>query len=298
MLYRCLALLALAMFGMTPALAHHNPASHYLIKDLITVEGVVTEFRLINPHARIYFDVTTPEGEVQKWFAEGNAASVLKRRGWTQDSLKPGTHMKISGYPARDGGHMLDWKLIDLDDGTQLRGGNTVGIEKDLLLEDIDKRRELEDPEVEADTEVEAGDSSGDWKLDPLSYSIGNFSTFAEIVDIGLKNMALSQALPTAEMDRLEHEVRAIADEWDVEIFREANFLITDLFPPSATEGKEVLIIYTGDTLRKYQDLKEKKARLIANEAYSGEARRDVAWSLGKLLSYPDKKINQLLAGD
>jgi hypothetical protein len=93
---------------------------------------------LINPHARIYFEVTT-RGEVQKWFAEGNAAGILKRRGWTKESLKPGDVIKISGYPARDGKHALDWKLIELADGTELRGGNTVGVEKDLLLDDIDK---------------------------------------------------------------------------------------------------------------------------------------------------------------
>jgi hypothetical protein len=55
--------------------------------------------------------------------------------------------IRISGYPARDGGHKMDWKLIELQDGTVLRGGNTVGIEKDLLLEDIDKRRQLEQQE-------------------------------------------------------------------------------------------------------------------------------------------------------
>ena len=129
----------------TPLSAHHNPASHYLIKDMVTVTGGVTEFRLINPHARIYFDVTTEEGEVQNWFAEGNAAGVLKRRGWSNDLLKPGTVITISGYPARDGGHKLDWKLIVLEDGTELRGGNTVGVEKELLLDDIDKRRGIEE---------------------------------------------------------------------------------------------------------------------------------------------------------
>ena len=50
-------------------------------------------------------------------------------------------------------------------------------------------------------------DQAADWKLDPLSYAIGNFSTFAEIVNIGLKKMALSQALPAGEMDRLEREI-------------------------------------------------------------------------------------------
>lgn len=137
--------LMLALCAAMPAAAHHNPASHYEINaDMITVEGAVTEFRLINPHARIYFDVTGEDGEVVRWFAEGNAAGVLKRRGWSKDTLKPGTVIRISGYPARDGKPAIDWKVIELEDGTQLRGGNTVGVEKELLLDDIDKRRGLD----------------------------------------------------------------------------------------------------------------------------------------------------------
>ncbi|MSQ98748.1 MAG: hypothetical protein EXR85_05555 [Xanthomonadales bacterium] len=288
MLNRLYALLVIGLCGLTPLHAHHSPASHYLIKELATVEGVVTEFRLTNPHARIYFDVTTPEGEVQHWFAEGNSSSILKRRGWAKDSVKPGDTIKISGYPARDGGHALDWKLIELADGTQLRGGNTVGIEQDFLLEDIDKKRHVE-------SEQPAAETNG-WKLDPLSYSIGNFSTFAEMVAIGLKKMALSQALPAEEMDRLEAEVLRIAEERDVRIYREANFLVTGLFPPSATAGKDVLLIYRGDTLKEYLALKQRKADLEAAGRYGQEAQLEMAWAVGKLLSYPDKKIEQLLA--
>ena len=288
MLKRYLALLIFNLCPLLPANAHHNPASHYLIKDMITVEGVVTEFRLVNPHARIYFDVKAPDGEVQHWFAEGNAAAVLKRTGWTPETLKPGTDIRISGYPARDGGHKLDWKLIELADGKVLRGGNTVGVEKELVLEDIDKKRGLGETGT-------AGEPEG-WKLDPLSYAIGNFSTFAEVVDIGLKKMALSQALPPGEMDRLEREVRAIADRWDVEIYREPDFVVTDLFPVSATAGKHVLIIYRGDTLEEYQALMARKATLEAAGNYEGDARRDIAWAMGKLLSYPDAKINELLS--
>ena len=81
-----------------------------------------------------------------------------------------------------------------------------------------------------------------------------------------------------------------------MEIYREPDFLVTDLFPASATADKEVLIIYRGDTLKEYQALKERKEQLVASGQYRDEARRDIAWSLGKLLSYPDAKINELLA--
>jgi len=122
------------------ALTHHNAASHYLVDQKITVEGVVTRFRLINPHARIYFDVTTEDGDVQKWLGEGNASSVLRRLGWTDGQLKPGEKITITGSPARDGSHKIDWERIVLADGTELRGGNTKAGEREQQLRDLDKR--------------------------------------------------------------------------------------------------------------------------------------------------------------
>ena len=121
-----------------PGHTHHNPASHYDLEKSITVDGVVMEFRLINPHARIYFEVTTADGVVQAWLAEGNASSILKRRGWKDDSLKIGDAITISGNPARDGGPKLDWKLIVLPDGTEMHGGNTVAAERERQLDALD----------------------------------------------------------------------------------------------------------------------------------------------------------------
>ncbi len=135
-------LLLIAFMLLTPAMviAHHNAASHYMLDQKITVTGVVTEFRLINPHVRIYFDVKTDDGEIQKWLGEGNASSVLRRRGWTDDHLKPGDVITISGAPARDGGHKIDWESIVLEDGTELRGGNTKAGELEQQLRELDKR--------------------------------------------------------------------------------------------------------------------------------------------------------------
>ena len=138
---RWIATLLAAALCYSPAYSHHSPESHYLVDRLITVTGVVTKFRLINPHARIYFDVTTADGQLQRWFAEGNASAILRRRGWSSDTLKPGDVIEITGNPARDGGPKMDWKLIVTEDGTEYHGGNTVGSERDRLLDDIEKRR-------------------------------------------------------------------------------------------------------------------------------------------------------------
>jgi hypothetical protein len=42
--------------------------------------------------------------------------------------------------------------------------------------------------------------------------------------------------------------------------------------------------------------LKDRKAALVARGEYEGAVRTEVAWAMGKLLSYPDAKIEQLLA--
>lgn len=127
---------------VTSADAHHNPASHYLMDQSITVEGVVTKFRLINPHIRLYFEVTTPGGEVQKWLGEGQAAAILKRAGWTRETLKAGDAIKITGHPARDGSYKLDWQSVELADGTRLGGGISEGEDSaDTKYKGLEERR-------------------------------------------------------------------------------------------------------------------------------------------------------------
>lgn len=144
MLNRLTILFMTGLLISLSAYSHHGPASHYHLDKIISVEGVVTKFRLINPHARVYFDVTDENGEVQKWLAEGNASAILKRRGWKKDTLKPGDAIKISGNPAKDGGNKMDWKVIVLADGTKLFGGNTVSIERERQLNELEKRRNIQ----------------------------------------------------------------------------------------------------------------------------------------------------------
>ena len=133
--------------------------------------------------------------------------------------------------------------------------------------------------------------------IDQRSYRLGSIGAFAEMVDAGVKELALSAAVDPAEMDAMVGEAERIVRDHDVQIYREKDFLVTDLFSEELTEGKEVLIIYRGETLRRYQDLKEAKQNLIERNLYEGEERRGIAWRFGALLSYSDEKIAALLAG-
>jgi uncharacterized protein DUF6152 len=95
-----------------PALAHHGTAA-YDTKNVVTVKGVMTEFRYINPHVQLFFEVKNDKGEVEKWQAELTAPNKLSRAGWDKSTLKPGDSITASGYISKNDPHTM-WinKLI------------------------------------------------------------------------------------------------------------------------------------------------------------------------------------------
>ena len=48
-------------------------------------------------------------------------------------------------------------------------------------------------------------------------------------------------------------------------------------------------------TIQQYLQIKTDKAQLIANDQYEGEAREEIARRFGRLLSYPEKVITDLI---
>jgi hypothetical protein len=124
----------------------------------------------------------------------------------------------------------------------------------------------------------------------------GGFAAFAEVVRLGAKKLALSAPMTPAEMDEFMPEAERIANENGVKMYRETDFLVTDLFPADVAEGKHVILIYNGGTLDEYLALKEIKAVLVEAKRYEGHARAEVARVFGHLLSYPDPVIDRQLA--
>jgi hypothetical protein len=128
-----------AIFGtmlvVFPTFAHHNFAAHYITDQNMTVTGVVTEFRMVNPHARVYIDVKSDNGEVVSWMAEGDASVALRRSGWANDELKPGDVIQIHGNPSRVGENMMGWNNIILSDGSEIGGGDGRLLERVEILE-------------------------------------------------------------------------------------------------------------------------------------------------------------------
>jgi len=130
---------------------------------------------------------------------------------------------------------------------------------------------------------------------DLRSYRLGATASWSEAISVGVKELALSSPATPDEMDALIGEAERIAARFGISVYREADLLVTDLFPDDVAKDKHVLLLYRQPTLDKYLALKQKKAALIEAGEYKGKAREDIARSFGRLLSYPDSVIDEKL---
>lgn len=108
------------------ATAHHSSDPHFDSTRPLTLTGVVTQFRLVNPHAYVYFDVTGADGTVAHWNCEMNSASLLQRSGWTVNTFVPGSQVTINGIAARRDPHGCSFNSAVLKDGTRLDRAGTI----------------------------------------------------------------------------------------------------------------------------------------------------------------------------
>ena len=120
---------SLGVFMTVPMRAHHSFGSEYDSKKPLKFENVVvTKIEWTNPHARFYVDVTDEKGTVTNWNFELASPNVLKRNGWTKNTLKEGDHIAVQGSAAKDGAHMGSASTVTLSDGKRIfAGSNTEG---------------------------------------------------------------------------------------------------------------------------------------------------------------------------
>jgi Family of unknown function (DUF6152) len=76
---------------------HHSIAGVYDSSRPVTLEGVIKEFRFVNPHPFVLIDAKD-----QVWKLEMDNLRELVAVGMTKDTLKPGDRIVVSGSPARE----------------------------------------------------------------------------------------------------------------------------------------------------------------------------------------------------
>src|SRR5262249_31601233 len=104
----------------TAAMAHHAFSPVYDDQRVVSVTGVVTQFRFINPHAMMFMDVTDASGKVTKWTVEFAGRLNLSNVGWTAESIKSGERVTVTGNPTHTGSDRLFFRKLIHADGTEL----------------------------------------------------------------------------------------------------------------------------------------------------------------------------------
>ncbi len=127
---------AASLMAAIPMWAHHSFAAEYdRAKPIKFTDVVVTKYEWTNPHARFYVDVKDDPScsancKVTNWNFELASPNVLKRQGWTRNSMKEGDNVSVSGSAAKDGAKMGNAQSVVLADGKRMGAASSIDDDK------------------------------------------------------------------------------------------------------------------------------------------------------------------------
>jgi hypothetical protein len=113
----------LAIAGLAivpPALAHHSVPVNFDQSKEVTISGVLTEIKWVNPHSRFRVNVTGDDGKTVEWLVEMGAINTMKRAGFETERFNIGDMLTIIGWPGRGRDRTMLLRTAVLKDGTRL----------------------------------------------------------------------------------------------------------------------------------------------------------------------------------
>ena len=91
---------ALLLVGTT-ATAHHNSGAVFDTEREMVLEATVTRFEWRNPHVYIHADAATADQPATSWRIEAGALAIMRRLGWSADTLRSGDAIVATINPSR-----------------------------------------------------------------------------------------------------------------------------------------------------------------------------------------------------
>jgi hypothetical protein len=113
--------------AVLPVAAHHSTAAFDNAR-VVKLEGTITQFRWINPHASIKIDAKSEGDDADGvWTVEMTAPNVLINEGWTRTALQVGDKVTMYVNPLRNQVVLNDGSTGGLYVGVVLKDGKTLG---------------------------------------------------------------------------------------------------------------------------------------------------------------------------
>jgi len=118
--------------GTAPAMGHHAFAAEFDADSPVKLTGKVTRMEWINPHAWIHMEVVKEDGSTEIWMVESGSPPSLFRRGFTKNSLMPGTEIVVDGFQAKDRSNKCAGRTVTYTNGERLfLGSSGTGAPRD-----------------------------------------------------------------------------------------------------------------------------------------------------------------------
>lgn len=98
-------LVALMLAGGASALASavaHHSMERFDTQQKVTVSGEIIRYEWANPHVYIFIEETKANGETVEWEIEGGPPAMMRRDGWSRQTLQPGQRVSAIGNPGRN----------------------------------------------------------------------------------------------------------------------------------------------------------------------------------------------------
>jgi hypothetical protein len=84
------------------ATAHHSFTATYFEDRTMEIEGKLLQFMFRNPHSFVHVEAPDENGQLQRWAVEWGGAGQLAGQGVTNQTLRVGDVVSITGNPGRD----------------------------------------------------------------------------------------------------------------------------------------------------------------------------------------------------
>ncbi|MGD8324878.1 MAG: DUF6152 family protein [Gammaproteobacteria bacterium] len=103
--------------------AHHSVGAWFERGGFQEIEGVITEVRWQNPHVLFFMRAPKAGGEAAIWEIETYSIAGIQRWGITEDLLRVGDTVRVSGWPSKRGLENIFARNVLLPSGTELTFG-------------------------------------------------------------------------------------------------------------------------------------------------------------------------------